>query len=166
MWLSDAQEAETGQRRGPRKREPPGRLRRGRDALEAGRGHGSWGLETSHWDPRNIQEASSVATQRQDSRFQHRFTDKLPPTPYPTLKRVSWGVCPQTHSLTLMSQTTIKDHIQLKGKFGPIDCTRLAWSEMSRESAMARTHWVRCVLWGKEQGQEGKMVWNFLSVCQ
>ena len=45
------------------------------------RGHGSWGLETSHRDPRNIQEESSIGARRQDSRFQHRFTDKLPLTP-------------------------------------------------------------------------------------
>lgn len=35
----------------------------------------------------------------------------------PNSKTRKLGVCPQTHSLTLMSQTTIKDHIQLKGSW-------------------------------------------------
>lgn len=56
MWLSEVWETGRGQRWGARKRRPPGRLRRRSSALEAGRGHGSWGLETSHGDPTNIQE--------------------------------------------------------------------------------------------------------------
>ena len=94
-----------------------------------------------HTGTQQIFRKSSAGTQREDSRFQYRFTDKLPLTPKsPSSKTRKLGVCPQTHSLALMSQVTIKVHIKLNGKFGPIDWVRLAWSETSGQSARARTY--------------------------
>lgn len=139
MWLSD-----TGDRERPEMRDQKEEAARAPQETEqcTGGWKGSWKLGAGDIT-RGPNKYSGSLLQGLRERILDSSTGllincHLPPN-HPALKHVSWGVCPQTHSLALMSQVTIKVHIRLNGKFGPIDWVRLAWSETSGQSARART---------------------------